>query len=176
MNRSNDPPKNTVEARPRARERRLEALVSFASGLLFSMGLAIAGMTQPAKVVGFLDFAGNWDPSLAFVMMGAIAVYFVANRLVQGRAAPLVGSVFHLPTRRDIEPKLVGGAGLFGIGWGLAGYCPGPGLSSLGTGSQSALVFVASMAAGMVLFETMQKVRTRRAQATAGEAAGGLQR
>lgn len=154
----------------------LEVLVSFASGLLFAIGLAVAGMTQPAKVVGFLDVAGDWDPSLAFVMLGAIAVYFVANRLVSKRAAPLVGSMFHLPTRRDIDPKLVVGAGLFGIGWGLAGYCPGPGLSSLGTGAVNALVFVASMSAGMLLFEAMQRLRTRREHAMRAEPAQGLPR
>lgn len=154
----------------------LEVFVAFVSGLLFAVGLAIAGMTQPAKVIGFLDVAGSWDPSLAFVMIGAIAVYFVANRLVQRRAAPLVGAVFHLPTRRDIEPRLLVGAGLFGIGWGLAGYCPGPGLSALGTGGLRALLFVASMAAGMLLFEAMQKVRTRRAHVVTHEPAQGLQR
>ena len=154
----------------------LEVLVAFASGLLFAVGLAVAGMTQPAKVVGFLDVAGSWDPSLAFVMIGAIAVYFVANRLVQGRAAPWIGSVFHLPTRRDIEPRLVLGAGLFGIGWGLAGYCPGPALTALGTGGFRALSFVASMAAGMLLFEAVQKLRTRRVHAVTGEPARGMQR
>lgn len=140
----------------------LEVLLSFASGLLFAVGLAIAGMTQPSKVVGFLDVAGDWDPSLAFVMMGAIAVYVVANRLVARRSAPLVGSVFHLPTRRDIEPKLVVGAGLFGIGWGLAGYCPGPGLSALAAGGLPVVLFVASMAAGMLVFEGLQRLRTKR--------------
>jgi uncharacterized membrane protein YedE/YeeE len=154
----------------------LEVLVSFASGVLFAVGLAIAGMTQPGKVVGFLDVAGDWDPSLAFVMMGAIAVYFVANRLVQRRPAPLVGAAFHLPTRRDIEPKLVIGAGLFGVGWGLAGYCPGPGLSSLAAGGLKPLLFVASMAAGMLLFEATQKLRTRRVHAVSGEPVQGLPR
>jgi uncharacterized membrane protein YedE/YeeE len=152
----------------------LEVFLAFVSGLLFAVGLAIAGMTQPAKVIGFLDVAGSWDPSLAFVMIGAIAVYFVANRLVQRRAAPLVGAVFHLPNRRDLEPRLVVGAGMFGIGWGLAGYCPGPGLSALGTGRFHALMFVASMAAGMLLFEAMQKVRTRRGHAATREPAQGL--
>jgi uncharacterized protein len=149
----------------------LEVFVSFVSGLLFAVGLAVAGMTQPGKVVAFLDVAGDWDPSLAFVMMGAIAVYFTANRLGQKRATPWVGGVFHLPTRRDIEPRLLAGAGLFGIGWGLAGYCPGPGLSSLGTGALNAFVFVASMSFGMLLFEALQKVRTRRVKAATSELA-----
>jgi len=95
-------------------------------------------------------------------MIGAIAVYFVANRLVTRRSAPLAGSMFHLPTRRDIEPKLVIGAGLFGVGWGLAGYCPGPGLSSLGTGALPVLLFVASMATGMLSFEALHKLRIKR--------------
>ena len=148
-----------VEQKPRGL---LEVLLSFASGALFAVGLSVAGMTQPGKVVGFLDFAGAWDPSLAFVMMGAIGVYFVANRLVHRRSAPLAGGTFHLPTRRDIEPKLLVGAGLFGIGWGLAGYCPGPGISSLGTGSLPALLFVASMAGGMLGFELLQKLLSKR--------------
>lgn len=132
---------------------RFEQALSFAAGLLFAVGLAMAGMTQPSKVTAFLDVAGDWDPSLAFVMAGAIAVYFTANRLVKRRAAPLVGASFHLPTRRDIEPKVIFGAGLFGIGWGLAGYCPGPGLTSLSTGALSAVVFVATMALGILLYE-----------------------
>lgn len=159
------------------RTRWLEAFVAFVSGLLFAIGLAVGGMTQPSKVVGFLDVAGSWDPSLAFVMIGAIAVYFVANRLVQKRAAPLVGAAFHLPTRRDIEPRLLVGAGMFGVGWGLAGYCPGPGLSVLGTGNSfGALLFVLSMALGMLLFEALQKLRMRRVHPPAGEPAQGLQR
>lgn len=143
----------------------LEFVVSFASGALFSVGLAVAGMTKPSKVVGFLDIAGDWDPSLAFVMMGGIAVYFVANRLVKGRSAPLAGGSFHLPTRRDIEPNLVLGAALFGIGWGLAGYCPGPGLTSLGTGATKSALFVLSMSVGMVLFEAVQRIRSKRERA-----------
>lgn len=145
----------------------LEVIVSFAAGALFSVGLAIAGMTKPSKVVGFLDITGNWDPSLAFVMVGGIAVYFVANRLVKGRAMPIVGGSFHLPTRRDIEPNLVIGAGLFGIGWGLAGYCPGPGLTSLGTGTINSIVFIAMMSTGMILFEQFQKIRSKRERAAA---------
>lgn len=159
-----------------SRTRWLEAFVALVSGLLFAIGLAIGGMTQPAKVVGFLDVAGNWDPSLAFVMVGAITVYFVANRLVKKRSAPLVGSAFHLPTRRDIEPRLLVGAGLFGVGWGLAGYCPGPGLSVLGAGSFRALLFVLSMALGMLLFEMMQRPRTRRVHALTSESTQGMQR
>ena len=150
----------------------LELLVAFAAGALFAVGLALAGMTQPAKVVGFLDVAGNWDPSLAFVMVGAIAVYFVANRLAKRRVQPLFSPTFHLPTRRDIEPNLLIGAGLFGIGWGLAGYCPGPGLASLGTGTTGAILFVGAMALGMLLFEAMQKLRVRRSSEAAAVPTG----
>lgn len=144
----------------------LEASLAFASGVLFAVGLAIAGMTQPSKVIDFLDLAGNWDPSLALVMVGAIAVYFTANRLVRLRSAPLLGAKFHLPTRRDLEPSLLIGGGLFGIGWGLGGYCPGPGLTSLATGSVSALVFVLTMAGGMWLYDALGKARAKRAEAT----------
>lgn len=148
-----------AKQRPRAG---LEVLISFVAGMLFAIGLALAGMTQPSKVVGFLDVAGHWDPSLAFVMLGAIAVYAVANRLVKGRAAPLVGGSFHLPTRRDIDPNLMLGAGLFGIGWGLAGYCPGPGLTSVATGSKAPLTFVVAMSIGMLTFAALQKFRRPR--------------
>jgi len=137
----------------------LTTALAFAAGLLFAVGLALAGMTQPSKVIGFLDVTGAWDPSLAFVMVGAIAVYFAATRFVKGRSAPFAGGHFRLPTRRDLEPKLWIGAGLFGIGWGLAGYCPGPGIASLGTGALSALSFVGSMALGVLLYEGAQRLR-----------------
>jgi uncharacterized protein len=139
---------------------RLEALVAFFAGLLFAAGLALAGMTQPAKVLAFLDFAGDWDPSLACVMVGAIAVYFAADRLMRGRSTPLLSREFHLPARRKIEPALVFGAALFGVGWGLSGYCPGPALSALGTASREAITFVAAMAVGMMGFEAAQKLRS----------------
>jgi uncharacterized membrane protein YedE/YeeE len=147
---------------PRRARPRLELPLAFVSGVLFAVGLALAGMTQPGKVIGFLDVTGAWDPSLAFVMVGAIAVYFVATHLVKRRSAPLVGGGFHLPTRRDLEPSLLIGAGLFGIGWGIAGYCPGPGITSLGTGALPALTFVATMAVGMLLYEGAQRLRKAR--------------
>jgi uncharacterized membrane protein YedE/YeeE len=121
------------------------------AGALFGVGLVIAGMTQPAKVVGFLDFFGDWDPSLAFVMGGAMMVYFVGFRLVVHRGRPLWDVKLHLPTRRDIDLPLIAGAILFGAGWGLAGYCPGPGLVSLGSWSTTAILFVVSMIVGMAL-------------------------
>jgi uncharacterized membrane protein YedE/YeeE len=118
------------------------------SGLLFGAGLAVGGMTNPRKVIGFLDVGGQWDPSLAFVMIGAIAVHFFAYRWVRGSAAPLFADEFAIPKLRLIDAKLVAGSALFGAGWGLGGYCPGPGIVSLGAGRSDALVFVVSMAAG----------------------------
>ncbi len=145
----------------------LERLFAFGSGALFAVGLAIAGMTQPAKVVAFLDVTGDWDPSLAFVMGGAIAVYATMSRLVLKRAHPLAGGGFNLPTRKDVEPNLVIGAAVFGIGWGLGGYCPGPGLTALGSGTVAPVVFVLTMALGMRLFDFVQRVRGDRARASA---------
>ena len=124
---------------------------ALASGLLFGVGLVVSGMVKPTKVIGFLDVGGRWDPSLAFVMVGAIAVHFVLLRLAKRRPAPLFEERFHLPTRRDIDSRLVVGALLFGVGWGLAGYCPGPALTSAAAGMFPPVVFVAAMAAGMAL-------------------------
>lgn len=125
-------------------------VTAFLSGAIFAAGLAVSGMTQPQKVVDFLDVAGAWDPSLAFVMMGAIGLNIVLFRFISKRTGPIFGSVFQLPNRKDIDPRLVAGAAIFGAGWGLGGYCPGPGLVSLATGGLPALVFVIAMAAGMV--------------------------
>jgi uncharacterized membrane protein YedE/YeeE len=132
---------------------------SFGAGALFAVGLAISGMTKPSKVAGFLDLAGAWDASLAFVMMGAIVVHFVAYRLVMKRSSPLFDVTFHVPTRKDIDRRLVLGAALFGIGWGLGGFCPGPGLVTLGSGSLSALVFVAGMTLGMLAEQAAARAR-----------------
>lgn len=125
-------------------------LVAGLAGALFGVGLAVSGMTRPSKVVGFLDLAGSWDASLAFVMIGAIGVHLVAGRILRKRPTPRFDARWHLPTRKDIDPKLVVGAALFGVGWGLGGYCPGPGLVSGGAGSLAALVFVGGMTLGMV--------------------------
>lgn len=124
------------------------ALSAFFAGALFAVGLILGGMTQPAKVIGFLDVTGHWDPSLAFVMGGAVLVYAVLFRLFVRRPTPLFESKFHLPSRRDIDSRLVIGAAIFGIGWGLAGYCPGPGFASL-TAGRLPLVFVAALILGM---------------------------
>lgn len=132
---------------------------SVLAGLLFGAGLALSGMIDPAKVLGFLDVAGDWDPSLAFVMGGALAVTLLGYRLVLRRPHPLFDAAFHLPTRRDIDARLLGGAALFGIGWGLAGYCPGPALASLGFGGRGVLTFVLAMLAGMALFRVLEYLR-----------------
>lgn len=136
-------------------------LAAFATGALFATGLAISGMTKPSKVAGFLDVAGAWDASLAFVMIGAIAVHFIACRIVTRRASPLFDTKFHLPTRKDIDLRLVLGAGLFGIGWGLGGFCPGPGLVTAGSGSLGALVFVAGMTIGMFVEQAAARASAR---------------
>lgn len=137
---------------------------AFGSGALFAVGLAISGMTRPSKVVGFLDVAGAWDASLAFVMVGAIAVHFIAYRVVMRRRSPLFDVQFHLPTRSDVDARLVLGAAVFGVGWGLGGFCPGPGLVSAGSGSPSAGMFIAGMTLGMVVEQLVA-----RASAHAGQ-------
>lgn len=125
-------------------------------GLLFGVGLIVAGMTDPAKVQGFLDLAGAWDPSLALVMAGAIAVAWLAFRLAARRPAALLGGPMRLPTSRDVDRRLVLGSLAFGAGWGLAGFCPGPALASLATGGVKPVLFVSAMLAGMGLFELLQ--------------------
>lgn len=124
---------------------------AFGLGVLFAVGLGISGMTQPAKVVGFLDFGGSWDPTLAFVMAGAVATYFVAYRSIISRPGALFGDAFDLPKRREIDAKLVVGASIFGVGWGLSGYCPGPAFTSLGSLTTSAVVVSFGIAGGMLL-------------------------
>jgi uncharacterized protein len=127
-----------------------QSLVAFFVGVMFALGLGIAGMTQPARVIGFLDLA-HWDLTLAFVMAGAIAVHGIAYLLILRRQRPLFAPAFQIPERTAIDRRLIIGAIMFGIGWGLAGYCPGPGIVSLVTGSTSALIFVGSMCVGMLV-------------------------
>lgn len=124
-------------------------LVNLGLGLLFGVGLVVSGMSNPAKVLNFLDIAGTFDPSLAFVMAGAVIVAFLGFRLALSRPAPVLESRFHLPTRTDIDARLVFGPALFGIGWGLGGFCPGPAFSALGLGAPGTLIFVPAMLAGM---------------------------
>jgi uncharacterized membrane protein YedE/YeeE len=129
------------------------------AGLVFAFGLALGGMTDPMKVISFLDFTGHWDPSLAFVMGGAILVYAPLYRLVKRRENPLFDGTFHLPTRKDIDARLVVGATLFGIGWGLGGFCPGPAIVSTMSFATGSLVFTGSMLLGMAGFHLWQKAR-----------------
>jgi uncharacterized membrane protein YedE/YeeE len=124
-------------------------IASLVAGLIFGAGLIISGMADPAKVQNFLDVAGTFDPSLAFVMIGAIAVTVTGYQFVLQRPKPLASPRFHLPTKSEIDTRLVAGAAIFGIGWGLAGFCPGPALVSLGIGSEGARIFVLFMLLGM---------------------------
>lgn len=121
--------------------------VGLLAGALFGAGLVIGGMTDPIKVRGFLDFFGAWDPTLMFVMGGAVSVHWLAYRWVRGRKAPVLTTAFQIPSRKDIDLKLVVGAALFGVGWGLAGYCPGPAIVSLPSGGPSVVAFVVAMLA-----------------------------
>lgn len=136
----------------------MNALLAFLAGLVFGAGLILSGMTDPGKVIGFLDVTGNWDPSLAFVMAGAILVGFFAFMLAQRRTTSLLGGAMRLPQTRDIDLRLVGGSLVFGIGWGLAGFCPGPALVSLGSGQDKAAVFVAAMLAGMLAYTAAERL------------------
>ena len=135
----------------------MQILMALIAGLIFGLGLILSGMTNPAKVIGFLDLAGNWDPSLALVMAGAIAVSFVPFRIARNRSMALLGGPIRLPTASDIDRRLVLGSLAFGMGWGLAGYCPGPALASLLSGGAKPLLFVISMLAGMAVFELLQR-------------------
>lgn len=139
---------------------RLPLLVaSFASGLLFAIGLGVGGMLHPAKVIGFLDFFGAWDPSLLFVMGGGVLVSFALLRLARRRERPVCDARFRLPTATKVDAPLVVGAALFGVGWGLGGYCPGPGIVSAASLSTDALVFFGAMAAGAFAFRVYKANR-----------------
>jgi len=136
----------------------MQIAFALAAGLIFGLGLILSGMTNPAKVTGFLDLAGRWDPSLAFVMGGAILVGLVAFRVAAARTRSLFGDAMRLPTANQIDRRLVLGSLAFGAGWGLAGYCPGPALASLATGGSKALIFAAAMLAGMALFDLLERL------------------
>ena len=133
----------------------MNALAAFAAGLVFGIGLLLSGMTDPGKVIGFLDVAGRWDPSLALVMGGAVFVGFFAFRLAGRRAQAVLGGAMQLPRARDVDARLVGGSVVFGVGWGLAGFCPGPALVVLGAGYAKAAIFVAAMLAGMLIYRLL---------------------
>ena len=143
-------------------QRRAQPFFALLSGMLFSLGLAVSGMVNPAKVLAFLDLAGTWDPTLAFVMLGALVVTTPAFHFVLKRRQPWFAPRFALPTKTDLEPRLVFGAALFGIGWGLSGLCPGPAVTDLVTGQGGIVLFVIAMVAGMLLsdgFDTKAQVR-----------------
>jgi uncharacterized membrane protein YedE/YeeE len=148
---------------------------AFLGGLAFGIGLAISGMTQPAKIVGFFDFFGSWDPSLAFVMLGALVVYTPVYRwAVRTWQRPIWAPAFSLPTRQDIDGRLLAGSAIFGIGWGLGGYCPGPAFTSLGAGSMQALTFGASMLVGVGLYQTIARLREGRTGGTTDPRAAAM--
>ena len=131
-------------------------LAEFIAGLIFGLGLILAGMTDPGKVIGFLDLFGAWDPSLALVMGGAIFVGLFAFALAKKRTTSLLGGAMHMPKSNDIDKRLVTGSLIFGAGWGLAGFCPGPALVSLGAGEPKAAVFVIAMTTGMLVFAFLE--------------------
>lgn len=141
-----------------------QVLAALAAGLLFGLGLTLSRMVDPAKVLGFLDITGNWDPSLALVLAGATGTTAIGFRYVLGRrSAPLFGETFSLPSARDIDPRLVIGAAIFGVGWGLVGLCPGPALAALGLAFRPVAIFVGAMLAGMVGFKLMGRMRSQAA-------------
>lgn len=137
----------------------MRKLTAFIAGLLFGLGLLLAGMANPAKVLGFLDLAGVWDPSLAFVMVGAIAVASVPFNWAGKQSKSLLGAPMQLPVKRDLDVRLIGGSLLFGIGWGIAGICPGPAVVLLLTAHWQAFVFVLAMLVGMFLFTALEARR-----------------
>lgn len=135
----------------------MKTLIAGLCGLLFGVGLVLSGMTDPAKVIGFLDVAGAWDPALMFVMGGAVITYALLVRPTLRRGRPWLGVELHLPTRADIDLPLVAGAAIFGIGWGIGGFCPGPGVVAAAGGATTALVFVAAMLVGMLLWHRIDQ-------------------
>ena len=137
-------------------------LLALAAGVLFGLGLTVSGMVNPARVLGFLDIAGDWNPTLAFVLGGAVVVAGAGFALARRRTTPLLEPTFHAPARTGLDGRLIGGALIFGVGWGLVGYCPGPALAALALGRWETLLFVLAMLAGMVLFEIVEAPPSRR--------------
>ena len=135
----------------------MSRVTSFLSGLLFGLGLVVSGMTQPEKIVGFLDLFGAWDPTLAFVMAGALAAHVATAALVRRRRAPLYATAFERPLREKPDASLIGGSALFGVGWALVGFCPGPAFVALASFDAQPMVFVVAMMAGMSLFTAMPR-------------------
>lgn len=129
----------------------MKTLMGYIAGLIFGLGLAVSGMTDPARVLGFLDLAGAWDPTLMFVLGGAVVTNFIGYRLVFKRTAPIYAEAFQLPTRQDLDARLIGGSALFGIGWGLSGYCPGPAIASIAGLTLPLVAMLVAMVAGWFL-------------------------
>ncbi len=127
--------------------------VAFGTGLVFALGLGLGGMTQPARIIGFLDVAGQWDPTLVFVLAGAVGTHMLAWRWIRRQRHPVLAAGFQIPRERLIDTRLVLGAALFGVGWGIGGYCPGPAITALVSGHPVALAFVGAMLAGVALFD-----------------------
>lgn len=142
----------------------MKLISTYLIGLIFGVGISISGMANPAKVLNFFDIAGTWDPSLIFVMGGALVTTFVGYKLVFGRSAPFFEGGFSLPTSRVIDARLIGGSALFGIGWGIAGFCPGGALPALGTGRWEVFAFTAALVAGIFLARFFQSLGAPRAQ------------
>lgn len=140
----------------------MRLIASYIIGLIFGIGISISGMANPAKVLNFFDIAGTWDPSLIFVMGGAVVVTFIGYRVVLKRPAPMLEQKFQLPTRRDLDLPLIGGAAVFGIGWGIAGFCPGGALPALGTGRSEVFIFVAALLAGIFAVNVFRRLQTQR--------------
>jgi uncharacterized protein len=134
----------------------MRALLIFVTGLIFGLGIAISGMANPAKVLNFFDIAGAWDPSLLLVMISAMVTAMAGYRLVFRRSRPIFGNSFHLPDKKVIDGSLIGGSALFGIGWGIAGFCPGGAIPALGLGRPEPFIFLAALLAGMVLARAMR--------------------
>jgi uncharacterized membrane protein YedE/YeeE len=144
---------------PKMKKPLLHILFAFSSGIIFGLGLILAGMSNPSKVLAFLDITGLWDPSLMFVMGGAIGVGIVAFAFAKKRTTAILGGVMHLPTKQDIDQRIIFGGILFGIGWGIGGICPGPGLVLLGAGSKQGIIFVLAMLIGITFYSVISNAK-----------------
>jgi uncharacterized membrane protein YedE/YeeE len=146
----------------------LRIIITYLIGLIFGLGIMISGMANPAKVINFFDVAGTWDPSLIFVMGGALVVTFIGYRLIFGKGPekPMFDTAFHLPQNRAIDARLLGGAAVFGVGWGIAGFCPGGALPAVGALKPEVLIFTAALVAGIVLAKALQNLAARRTAQT----------
>lgn len=151
----------------------MQSIFGALAGVVFGVGLVLSGMAQPAKVIAFLDVAGNWDPSLAFVMGGAIAVYAPLYQYITRRTTPIYTQQFIVANNQRIDAPLLTGAAIFGVGWGMAGFCPGPGIVSAGSGASTGIVFAIAMVGGMLLFELYQRARTAAATRAQRDASAG---